>query len=297
MLSQPRLQLRWAYQSTVLRPLWASLGRVRLKRLSALGDELMVTGVAREIKRQAPGTHVSLVCSHPELFAGNPHIDELVADDRRLEPLTFHLMYETVIARDRRAAGHLQQHFCEQLGLKRAEPRCEIFLSTEERERASAFRKKHGPFLTLQTRPGPWTPYKAWDDAGWQAVIDRWSRDFTIVHVGGDTEPRFERVTRLAGRTSLRETFEILSGATAHLGVASFLVHAANGVGRRSLVICGGYEAPGTTSYPGDEAIGTTMTCAPCWRTKGCPFDVNCMRSITPTDVNERVARLVAGTS
>jgi len=59
--------------------------RILLIRLSALGDVLHATCVARNLRRFLPEAHISWLVSPPadSLLSGNPDIDEILAWDRR----------------------------------------------------------------------------------------------------------------------------------------------------------------------------------------------------------------------
>ena len=58
--------------------------KILIIRLSAIGDVLHATPVARELKKLRPDSHISWLVSPPadKLLAQNPHIDELIIWDR-----------------------------------------------------------------------------------------------------------------------------------------------------------------------------------------------------------------------
>ena len=59
--------------------------KILILRLSAIGDVLHATPVARELKRLQPDAHITWLVSPPadKLLAENPYIDELLVWDRR----------------------------------------------------------------------------------------------------------------------------------------------------------------------------------------------------------------------
>jgi hypothetical protein len=59
--------------------------KILILRLSAIGDVLHATPVARELKKLQPGCHITWLVSPPadKLLAENPHIDEVLVWDRR----------------------------------------------------------------------------------------------------------------------------------------------------------------------------------------------------------------------
>ena len=63
-----------------------SRARILIIRLSAIGDVLHATPVARALRRALPAAHIAWLASPPadELLAACPEIDELLVWDRRL---------------------------------------------------------------------------------------------------------------------------------------------------------------------------------------------------------------------
>ena len=59
--------------------------KILIVRLSAIGDVLHATPVARELKKLRPDCHITWLVSPPadKLLAENPHIDEILVWDRR----------------------------------------------------------------------------------------------------------------------------------------------------------------------------------------------------------------------
>ncbi|MBQ1809022.1 MAG: glycosyltransferase family 9 protein, partial [Selenomonas sp.] len=63
--------------------------RILIIRLSAIGDVLHATTVARHLKGIMPGCHLTWLVSPPadKMLEGNPYIDEILLWDRRpLDP-------------------------------------------------------------------------------------------------------------------------------------------------------------------------------------------------------------------
>lgn len=72
--------------------------KILILRLSAIGDVLHATPVARELKKMQPDAHITWMVSPPadRLLAENPYIDELLVWDRR--PLDEAFAHKNLIA-------------------------------------------------------------------------------------------------------------------------------------------------------------------------------------------------------
>jgi len=78
------------------------------------------------------------------------------------------------------------------------------------------------------------------------------------------------------------------------LGTEGGLMHAANAVKTRALVVWGGLTEPLFASYPGkDEIIHVGAPCAPCGLLGKCPNNHRCMRDITIEQVIGRLSEMV----
>ena len=67
-------------------------------------------------------------------------------------------------------------------------------------------------------------------------------RDFSIIQLGDHKEPILKNVTRFAGKHTMRESAALLSQANFFIGPDSLLMHVANGLKIKSIVIFGGSD-------------------------------------------------------
>lgn len=273
--------------------LWRFSGELTLLGPPGLGDAMLITAVAHEVKSRHPGVKVSVITDHPDLFRHNPDVDVVLPGDARPWRPICYLQYERTLRADPRSGLHLVDIFLDQVGLIWSRRSLNAPLSSEEIRWAEEFRRETGPYITFQSRTGLYTPNKEWEDDRWQQVIDAWCDRIAIVQLGDEREGQFRNVRRMAGQTSVRQVLAMQSRAELHLGVVSFMVHSASAVGIPSVAIVGGYEQAAATAYPGSIRLAGVTACSPCWLRTVCPHDRECLRQITVADVNESIARIL----
>ena len=52
-----------------------------------LGDEIMAIPIYEALREQWPQSHIAVLCNHPDLLAGNPHVDAVNATTGRARSL------------------------------------------------------------------------------------------------------------------------------------------------------------------------------------------------------------------
>jgi ADP-heptose:LPS heptosyltransferase len=248
-----------------------------------IGDELMCLPVIEEIKRRNPACQITFMTRHPEFFQAHPAIDE--ARQGGPDSPGLRLVYHHALPPPR----PLMSHMAECVGIignfeKINPPRFESSASIRSRTEGLP-----QPLIVIQPLSSRWTTNKNWPLESWRALIEELLKEGTVLEVG--TEPAFPPGTfpqgfvSMAGETSLEDLAYVISRARLFIGPSSGGMHLANASGVKSVIIFGGYEAPGGYDYPFAAALYTPVDCAPCWR-HDCPYDLKCLRAITP----ERVA-------
>jgi hypothetical protein len=152
------------------------------------------------------------------------------------------------------------------------------------------------PHILVSRRASAWTPNKDWPDKNWTELIRRLSRNASVfeigVSVGRAVEYFGSGYVDLRGQTSLDEFIAAMAAADLHVGPPSGPVHVAASLGKRSVVIVGGYEGASNTAYPRDIALYTPVECAPCWLQVPCPHGLMCLSAILPDQVQSAVSTL-----
>lgn len=271
----------------------------------SLGDNLLLSAVAREWARQKPRA-LAVLTPYVELFDNNPYL-------KRVCPLNWghlHILARTGVRAIRcdydmeprpgwpqdyrpRGTRHILAEMMVRCGLTgKVELLPRIYLGDE----TEGYRPPP-PYLVLHStsmRAG-FMPYnKEWGVENWRRLVGRLEKIIPTVQVGFPEDPPLAATMDLRGRTTLRETAALIRrshGVVCHEG---FLMHLARAVDRRSVVIYGGTQFPGHTGYQSNENIFSSPECAPCFRLLECPEkDRRCLSMISVDMVLERVLRML----
>lgn len=149
------------------------------------------------------------------------------------------------------------------------------------------------PFIALC--PYTTRPQKHWFNANWIELADQIALIYGLpsVILGGPTDTshalalcqRSKNLINLAGRTTLRQAFCILSKASAMIGVDTGLSHMGLAAGIPGILLFGSTRpyllAPEYRSY----ILYKNLSCSPCRRRPTCGGAYTCMRDITVQDV------------
>jgi Glycosyltransferase family 9 (heptosyltransferase) len=144
---------------------------------------------------------------------------------------------------------------------------------------------------------------KNWDMEAWKAFLRCFQARFPeikVVQLGGPNSRRIPGVdVDRVGMLGFKDSLAFLAHARLHVDGDSGLVHASRTLGTRSVVIFGP-TPPSYFGYPENENIAPNF-CGGCWWLKknwmaNCPVGyerVECMDSITPMEVLNRVKRIL----
>lgn len=279
---------RW-FQKSRLPSLLSSLNKRKkwltvIDRLGAPGDSLITSNVIRCIKEKYPKLRINCITPHPKLIQLDPNIDSIN------KPETFYSFdstyWELIVRKEK--SQNIIEHNLLKLGIKKYDYKATYYLSEEEadwaKQEVAQFDK---PILAICTKSKE--PVKNWPQANWLELIENLKSKFSIVQLGDDSEPTFERLHRYAGKLSMRESAAILSRASYFIGPDSLLMHIANGLNIPSTIIFGGSRPVGCFGYSGNANLRSTLECSPCWIHEGydeCSYQIKCMQFTTSSIIS-----------
>ncbi|SMC17681.1 heptosyltransferase-1 [Desulfacinum hydrothermale DSM 13146] len=174
--------------------------------------------------------------------------------------------------------------------------------AAEKAEKILAQEGIHGPYCVLA--PFTTRPQKHWLEDRWARVADTLREDFGLppVLLGGPGDlPSAQRIQKLCrgkihilcGKSSLLESFAIVTGASLTIGVDTGLTHMAM-VQRRPAIALFGATCPYLfTGGTQGRVIYHRLPCSPCKRSPVCHSDYPCMKSITVEEVIRTAAPLI----
>ena len=287
-------KFRW-FRNSRLQSLLPPLNKKRkwltvIDRLGAPGDALITANVIRCIKEQYPGLSINCITPNPELVRLDPHIDAIN------QPETFYSFdssYWELIARKEKRENIIA-HNLGRIGIDDHEYRARFYLSEEERKWAKQLMgASTKPVIAICTRSKE--TVKNWPLDHWVELIDSLHPDFSIIQLGDDKEPVLENVIRFAGKHTMRESASLLSQANFFIGPDSLLMHVANGLDIKSIVIFGGSRPTACFGYEENINLATSPQCSPCWIHDGhetCGHKIKCMNNINQAQVLDAVVLL-----
>lgn len=265
--------------------------RLSVCRVGALGDVLLCTPALRAVKERNPNCRITFHTGYPELIRGLPYIDEVRAVQSPPEDAVA-LTYEECIPPRRHLAAIIGDH----LGVVVTNPIPDVRI---DQSRVAHWRASWSglprPVIAVNRQAGPWTPNKDWPTDHWAELL-RWLAGWaTVVEIGKPDPlascPKGLNYVDLRGQTSLPDLVAVIATADLHVGPISGPVHIAAAVRVPSVVIYGGYEDPVCTQYPGNVSLFTALSCSPCWLKTPCPYDRECLRAISPDEVERAIGK------
>ncbi len=273
-----------------------------------IGDELLLTTVAHELKRRDPEMRIWQVSHSAELLFHNGDYDKVFSwDDWQLryafllQSKRKKLAYAVEIIPQKEEVSpseHILAVLCRQAGIT-GTVGLRPYLHLTEKEKTKG--RLHGTQITLQCLGAESYPTvmlnKLWSVEKFQRVVDgiRTLRGnaVKIVQIGGSADPQLQGVIDLRGKTTLRESAALLYQSQCFIGTVGLGMHLARAVDCRSVIIYGGREHSWQSGYPCNENLNSVVDCAPCWKWNDCDYERRCMTMISVDDVMNAVQRLV----
>lgn len=286
---------RWRKNSK-LRNIIGTLSKKRtwltvIDRLGAPGDALITANVIRSIKSEYPELKINCITPHPELLRHDPTIDSLNGNE------TFYSFdstyWELIVEKDQKE--NIISHNLMRLGIKEYEYSSKFYLT--EKEKAWSNKLLDGnqkPIISICTKSKE--PVKNWPIDYWTELIKCLTSKFTIIHLGDENEPIFKNVIRYAGLHTMRESAALLSISKLFIGPDSLLMHIANGLKIKSIIIFGGSRPVECFGYEENINLSYSPVCSPCWIHEShetCSFDLECMRAISVQQISSNVLKIL----
>lgn len=289
----------WLSRWLLTRLSWAETLRMTLTVYDAFGtpgDTISAATVCRQIRDRHPRLKINVITPNPELLEYDPNIDLLNAYPTVLR-LTFWYL-SMVYAKA--STGNILDETAETLGREFLRYRAKVYLTTEEIAWADS-QVAHLPRPRISVNVMSREMVKVWPQHHWCSLFPLLPESASLIQLGDHREPRIKGSVSYAGKLTMRQSMAILSRMDVHIGPDSFLMHAANGLDVRSVVIFGGSRPAACLGYAENENLETKIECGPCWiatsHGQSCPHGVKCMEVITPQSVAAAVERILAKTT
>lgn len=273
-----------------------------LHHREALGDTLMLSALARGLKKVRPDIHIAIVSRRPELFQGNPNIDEnrgwhlwrsgctvgakYGAKDLAGELHAVEVQWRS-LWRELAAVKFPGAKVGELPPLDGVHP--EMFLTQAELSAAhTTLGKTNRMPCVLIGSGGKLKPThnREWGAVNYQAVADALAPHATLLQISGEERlnVRDEPLPDMRN-ISVREAAALFACCDAMLVQEGGLMHVARAVNAPCVSIFGGFVLPHQTGYKEQTNFWSKPECSPCIPLlKNC-YHLKCMVGITPRKV------------
>lgn len=249
----------------------------------ALGDNLLLTTVAREVKKRNPSAQIEVITNVPDVFDRNPDID-LVSPRCSEKKST---VQETVISYSYGFPyrKHFLEYCCACINISDAiELRTYIYPSPEDHAWADTFVSKlSSPPVLIHRSGGSKIFRKTWPLEHWTELAMRLRRHSSVVDVGVNSDPLFNEdntYRSVIGETSVHRLAALMARSRALISVDSGPVHLAAAQDLSTVCILGGVYPSEGIRYPRSIVVTDRPSCSDCWPLRHCDFDAQCINDI-----------------
>jgi ADP-heptose:LPS heptosyltransferase len=274
----------WRYAAEVLRHPRA----LTLRRASrGLGDNLLLSCLAREVKRADPGRRVLVETAWPDLFRNNPNVDAVFT--RKVSPRYLKIRY--------RVGPGTREHLIDQMVRQLPVP-----VTAWERT-VDLFLPPHAAVPGLPSRfiavnpagkRGHAANRKEWGVENFAALRARLAH-VPFVQVGDPAAPLLPDTADHRGRPVLESAYIISRSATG-VFLEGGMMHLAEAVRKPSVIVYGGMIRPEVSGYDRHENIATAPECGPCFTSYAAMAECDsmiCMKEISVERVIQAVSRVL----
>lgn len=258
--------------------------KIVLQAPAFIGDQVLFTGVVRQLKQAAPDWLLDVQTSHPDLWLHNPHLTRLDRTAKDVTILTNHFCPS--FRQSNNKPMHALELYCRRVGealgiqIPVREFRGDIHLSEAEAAGPPPCPELAGArYWVIVAGCKKGVPIKGWGTANYQAVVDIFRGRLLFAQTGSrsDAHPPLRNAVHLVGKSSVRELVRLIYHAEGVLCPITSAMHLAAAVpmkpGQRKLrpcvVIAGGREPVHHIAYPGHRVLHT-IGALPCCATGGC---------------------------
>lgn len=302
--------------------------RIVVRNTQSPGDYVVLTAALRDIDSQYPGRFCFAADTHQDdVFRHNPHVQLGSKTGRRVVAKYSTPGNPYQIHKSNSNGNHFMWGFLGDLNLALGTHavlgafRPDIYVSEEEKARPVLNLDR--PYWVFVSGGKKDFTAKIWATSMWQETIDRLSRDFTMVQVGGGghAHPRINGAYDLTGKTSFRELMRLIYHSQGVVCIVTCLMHIAAGYNKPCVVVAGGREPktweaydeenrlfnmrignPGWNPPPGDDFVphrylhtmGGLDCCmkTACWKSKVIGGNLSCKYPVSVG--NERIPKCLS---
>lgn len=251
-----------------------------------------------------------------QVWANNPDIDLVIGRGRWLfirhkyardksavinldDPRYFYWIKDYGERVEYKSGKHAIQIACDVHNLPNCELRARLVVTREEEVRVARLlasnNLKAGQYVCVEPHTkDTFSPNKAWFFERWQELVIRLKKHFSdvgqkldVVQVGAPGSPALQGVVSLVGKTTFRETAQILASSRLLVSAEGGLAHLAAAANTPAVVLMSAVFPPELMAYPQNKNLYADQACVCRGLKTHCPRGRACMASITIDNVYE----------
>ena len=255
------------------------------RRSGALGDDLLMSLVLPALKEKYPDKKIVVEARWVDFFQNNPYVDWVT--DKHFKTTKRHLKPKYAI--DENTKDSIYKQFMQSIGLQgKAAP--QLYLTDTEIQQA---RDKYDfPYIVIC--PVGKVKFSAnrkeWGLEKFQKLRDLMP-GYRFIQIGLKTDPLLKNVNDARG-LAVRQSAALIKNGILFIGLEGGLMHLAKAVGKKSVIIYGGFLRPEISAYEENLNISNLVDCSPCFHS-AYPHEpcetMKCMAEITPQMVYEEI--------
>lgn len=227
-----------------------------------LGGHLMWTAVAKELREKYEDDYGDFkilpiegggnqVC-RSEIFENNPNFTFDDSKDHFKMNLSNPETNYSKGEKDGRVIHRYDKHIidqaCEFYQIEKSKLKCELYFTEEEKAKVDKLISIDN-FITIEPHSKTsYTPNNKYPFDKWQKIVDEF-KSTTFVQIGVEGQEILDGVINLTGKMSFKEACYCIQKSKLYLGPIGGLMHGANAVGTKSVIIVTPYQHPRMACY------------------------------------------------
>jgi ADP-heptose:LPS heptosyltransferase len=247
------------------------------------GDVVMLTAVAREVRKRNPGALIHVITGRTPVFDRNPDVDSVKRLPRPDVPWRpeFKVQYQHQFPWRR----HFLYSMCGCVDIRdNIALRTYVYPDVTDYAYADQIVSKLGaPPVVLSRQGKSGEGKKCWPLAHWTLLAKELLEYLPVVETGLANEalpivhPRYQSVL---GGTSFHQLAALISRAKAVITLDTAPIHIAAAFGVPTVCLLGGVFPPEAIRYPNSRILVNRPDCCDCWESGKCARDLECMSHI-----------------
>lgn len=256
-----------------------------------IGDELLLTAVARAARVQRKPIHI--LTEMPHIWHGNSDpVSVQVGVDRWFYAQTRGWITTSIVHVAYQSGGG--RHIAEQMAEK-AEVRLPIGWRPVLSISPPVLRCIPTRIVVQNSCSGARyaATTKEWPQTYWRELVNRLVPEYEVIQIGTAVDPALPGTQDRRGVTTLIQAARLIRSAACFLGLESGLMHIAAAAGTPAVIIHGGRTHEWETGYPFNRHLTRKPPCVGCSLNTGCPQGIICM-DISVEEVEAAVRETLA---